>query len=53
MSINTTNNNELSSVVAVTKIDDTMNENLDFVNLSKVNSRNRADIVKLGEMYLL
>ena len=53
MSINTTNNNELSSVVAVTKIDDTMNENLDFVNLCKYNFRQRADVVKLGEICLL
>ena len=50
---NTTNTNHFSSVVSVTKKFDTMNEKLDFVHLAKYNSRQRADIVKLGEIFLL
>ena len=50
---NTTKNNHFLSVVGATKSDDTKNEKLDFVNLSKGNSRNRADVVKLGEIFFI
>ena len=50
---NNTKNNQITSVVGVTKSCDTMNEKLDFVNLCKYNFRQRADVVKLGEICLL
>ena len=50
---NNTKNNQISSVVGVTKSCDKMNKKLDFVHLAKDNSSKRADVVKLGEIYLL